>query len=72
MAKKVVAKEPKKKVKSTSEKIGRNSDGTFAEGSSNKNGTEEGYLKLNSNGNSISWKFKYDKEIKIPALKVKE
>ena len=36
-------------------------DGTFAEGSSNKNGTEEGYLKLNSNGNSISWKFKYDK-----------
>ncbi|MBQ6730919.1 MAG: hypothetical protein IJR08_03320, partial [Bacilli bacterium] len=29
-------------------------DGTFAAGSSNKSGTREGYLKLNSNGNSIS------------------
>lgn len=34
-------------------------DGTFAEGSTNKSGTEEGYLKLNSNGNKISWKFNY-------------
>ena len=36
-------------------------DGTFADGSSNKNGTEEGYMKLNSNGNKISWKFKSEK-----------
>ena len=36
-------------------------DGSFAEGSSNKNGTEEGYMKLNSNGNKISWKFKSEK-----------
>ena len=36
-------------------------DGSFAEGSTNKNGTEEGYLKLNSNGNKISWKFDFDK-----------
>ena len=35
-------------------------DGTFASGSSNKSGTEEGYLKLGSNGHKISWKFKYD------------
>lgn len=35
-------------------------DGTFAEGSSNKSGTEEGYLKLSSNNHKISWKFKYD------------
>ena len=34
-------------------------DGTFAEGSSNKSGTREGYLKLNGNGNSISYKFDY-------------
>ena len=34
-------------------------DGTMAEGSSNKNGTREGYLKLNSNGNSISYKLDY-------------
>ena len=34
-------------------------DGTMAEGSSNKSGTREGYLKLNSNGNSISYKFDY-------------
>ena len=32
MVKKVVEKKPKKKVKSTSEKSGRNLDGTFAEG----------------------------------------
>ena len=32
MVKKVVEKKPKKKVKSTSEKLGRNSDGTFAKG----------------------------------------
>lgn len=32
MARKVVEKKPKKKVKSTSEKLGRNSDGTFAKG----------------------------------------
>ena len=31
----------------------------MAEGSSNKNGTREGYLKLNSNGNSISYKLDY-------------
>ncbi|MEE3401868.1 MAG: hypothetical protein VZR76_02510 [Candidatus Enteromonas sp.] len=35
-------------------------DGTMAEGSSNKEGTPEGYLKLNSNGNSISYKFNLD------------
>ena len=34
-------------------------DGTMAEGSSNKSGTRDGYLKLNSNGNSISYKFDY-------------
>lgn len=34
-------------------------DGTFAEGSTNKDGTEAGYLKLNSTGNKITWKFKY-------------
>ena len=32
MVKKVVKMKPKKKVKSTSEKLGRNSDGTFAKG----------------------------------------
>ena len=32
MVKKVVEKKPKKKVKSTSEKLGRNYDGTFAKG----------------------------------------
>ena len=32
MARNVVEKKPKKKVKSTSEKLGRNSDGTFAKG----------------------------------------
>ena len=32
-------------------------DGTFASGSSNKNGTPDGFMKLNSNGNEISWKF---------------
>ena len=37
-------------------------DGTFADGSSNKSGTREGYLKLNSNGNSISYKFDYQGE----------
>lgn len=31
--------------------------GTFASGSSNKNGTPEGCLKLNTNGNSISYVF---------------
>ena len=36
-------------------------DGSFAEGSSNKDGTAEGYLKLNSNGNKISWKFDFAK-----------
>lgn len=35
-------------------------DGTMAEGSSNKEGTPEGLLKLNSNGNSISYKFNFD------------
>ena len=34
-------------------------DGTMAEGSTNKSGTREGYLKLNSNGNSISYKVDY-------------
>lgn len=37
-------------------------DGTFATGSSNKNGTLAGYLKLNSDGNSISYKFDYQGE----------
>ena len=32
MARKVVEKKPKKLVKTTSEKLGRNSDGTFAKG----------------------------------------
>ena len=35
-------------------------DGTMAEGSTNKDGTPEGLLKLNSNGNSISYKFNFD------------
>jgi hypothetical protein len=32
--------------------------GTFAEGSSNKDGNPDGFLKLNGNGNSISYAFK--------------
>lgn len=36
-------------------------DGSFAEGSKNKDNTEEGYLKLDSNGNKISWKFDFAK-----------
>ena len=32
-------------------------DGTLASGSSIKSGTADGYFKLNSNGNSMSWKF---------------
>ena len=36
-------------------------DGAFAEGSTNKDGTAEGYLKLNTNGNKISWKFDFEK-----------
>ncbi len=36
-------------------------DGSFAEGSKNKANTEEGYLKLDSNGNKISWKFDFAK-----------
>lgn len=35
-------------------------DGTMAEGSTNKDGTPEGLLKLNSNGNNISYKFNFD------------
>ncbi|MCR5092279.1 MAG: hypothetical protein K6B51_06255 [Bacilli bacterium] len=35
-------------------------DGTMAEGSTNKDGTPEGLLKLNSNTNSISYKFNFD------------
>ena len=35
-------------------------DGTFATGSSNKDGTPAGYMKLNGNGNSISYKFDWD------------
>ena len=35
-------------------------DGTYAEGSSTKDGTPEGYLKLNSNGMSISYNLKLD------------
>ena len=34
-------------------------DGTLAEGSMFKSGTPEGYMKLSSNGNSISYKFSY-------------
>ena len=34
---------------------------TFAEGSSNKAGTPEGYVKLNGNNESLSFKFKVDK-----------
>ncbi len=34
-------------------------DGTFAEGSTNKDGTREGYMKLSANGNKISYKFNY-------------
>ena len=37
-------------------------DGTFATGSSNKSGTREGYLKLNDNNQSISYKFDYQGE----------
>ncbi len=35
-------------------------DGTLAEGSANKDGTPEGFLKLASNGQSISYKFNFD------------
>ena len=35
-------------------------DGTFADGSSNKSGTPDGYMKLTNNGNSISYTFNYD------------
>ena len=35
-------------------------DGTYAEGSSTKDGTPEGYLKLSSNGMSISYNLKLD------------
>ena len=34
-------------------------DGTFGEGQQNKDGTENGYLKLNSKNDTITWKFKY-------------
>ena len=37
-------------------------DGTFAEGSSNKDGTPAGYIKLNGNGQSISYTFTYSGE----------
>ena len=37
-------------------------DGTLAQGSSNKSGTPSGYIKLNSNGNSISYTFNYSGE----------
>ena len=33
--------------------------GTFASGSSNKSGTPSGFIKLNSNGNSITYTFNY-------------
>ena len=35
-------------------------DGTFASGSTNKDRTREGYMKLNGNGHSISYKFDWD------------
>ena len=35
-------------------------DGTLAAGSSIKNGTPNGFMKLNSTNNSISWKFNFD------------
>lgn len=35
-------------------------DGTLAEGSTNKDGTPEGFLKLNTNGNSIDYKFNFN------------
>ena len=38
-------------------------DGTFADGSSNKSGTPDGYLKLNKNGNSISYAFNFDADL---------
>ena len=38
-------------------------DGTFAEGSKNKSGTPDGYLKLNSNGNEISYAFAFDADL---------
>lgn len=38
-------------------------DGTMAEGSSNKSGTPEGYLKLNSNTNKISYAFNFDADL---------
>ncbi len=39
----------------------RGLDGTLAEGSAIKSGTEEGYVKLDKNGNKISWKFDFGK-----------
>lgn len=36
-------------------------DGTLADGSAIKSGTEEGYVKLDKNGNKISWKFDFNK-----------
>ena len=35
-------------------------DGTMAEGSENKSGTPDGYLKLKTDGHSISYKFNFD------------
>ena len=43
-------------------------DGTFAEGSKNKSGTLDGYLKLNGNGNSISYKFDWAGEAKTAKI----
>ena len=43
-------------------------DGTFADGSNNKNGTLAGYLKLNSNGNAISYKFDWAGQAKTAKL----
>ena len=37
-------------------------DGTMASGSSNKAKTPDGYLKLGSNGNSISYKYNFNKD----------
>lgn len=38
-------------------------DGTMAEGSSNKSGTPDGYLKLNTNTNKISYAFNFDADL---------
>ena len=43
-------------------------DGTFAAGSSNKSGTLDGYMKLNSNNNSISYKFDWAGEAKTAKI----